>query len=607
MDRLDLRPMPSHTRPPDHPRLAASRVSTRESLPDQVQLSRGTDADHQAINELRQRALSSGAAQPNRLQQALTGGAGWVGGGLRSTAASLGSGVSRVFGNAGGSLVQGVAEFAADTVEGVTGVVAHPLQTAKGAGTLLVAAAGQAPLLGTAVSAGQAAVTGTSYAETKLRQWEVLGSVQDAVVGDFQETRERIGLPGAIASVALDVVGLPKAAVGAVSKVGKVAHLGGEAARVGRVADNLTQAGRGAARRANNLDELRLDRLADDAGMAARVSDGPGATVSAPAVAIAARWDRPPASAFSIDTFEGRAARYRATIDSHKEVEHMKVVGLDKDPTGDWAILEAPDGSKVRSRATPFQTDEVKATQTLELKHEDGTTTMARLEERDGVKWTYVFDGRLIHHRPNGDDLTASIAAQRSETLVSQGSSVTVGGAPTSGELVDFQKALDAMPGKARAQVSRISLADSLDTTIDVNEGVLADTMGWVGKDRNIVLSRQGGNQSMISTLHHELVHTLDRRPDGKLGTLSDQAFWKQDPSRPFVSNYARTRPSEDLAETGAAVLDDWTKYSSADAGTWAGDTSIAKKMVVARELGGQVPSASEVRLARQALLAAGK
>ena len=116
------------------------------------------------------------------------------------------------------SAVRGVGEFGASTSEDLTYAVAHPDRTAKGLYTLANTALANDPLMGPSLITLESLATGKSVQQVWGEKQQTMADIRQGVVDDFNETKDRVGLPGAVVKAGLDIFGLPKAgAKGAVT------------------------------------------------------------------------------------------------------------------------------------------------------------------------------------------------------------------------------------------------------------------------------------------------------------------------------------------------------------------------------------------------------
>lgn len=198
------------------------------------------------------RQLSGGPKEDNILQKGITTLGGWIGGGFRWLGDRAGDAAADVvmnpwvltpggsaLGRLGGgsrlelpgqkmvseiarSAVRGVGEFGGSTVEGVAGVVSHPVETVQGLATVGGALTAQIPLTGDLQVKAEAFLSGKTSEQVRQEKTQTLIGIKDAVVEDFQTNEKEIGLPGAVVKAGLDIFGIPKAAATMAPKVAKL-------------------------------------------------------------------------------------------------------------------------------------------------------------------------------------------------------------------------------------------------------------------------------------------------------------------------------------------------------------------------------------------------
>ena len=115
---------------------------------------------------------------------------------------------SQTGGNVVKSGFRGVGEFGAGTLEGVTEMAAHPVQTVRGVGVLATSGADMVPYLGRATTGFESFVCGEKFEDVRAEKKQNRQAIVDGYVESFVEKKDRIGTTGAVVSSILDV-GVP--------------------------------------------------------------------------------------------------------------------------------------------------------------------------------------------------------------------------------------------------------------------------------------------------------------------------------------------------------------------------------------------------------------
>ena len=105
--------------------------------------------------------------------------------------------------NTAESAIRGVGEFTASTSEDVTYAVAHPDKTLQGAYMVTNTLLANDPTMGPSIIQLESLATGKSYPEVWAEKRQNADNLKQAVVQDFNQTRDRVGLPGALVKLSL--------------------------------------------------------------------------------------------------------------------------------------------------------------------------------------------------------------------------------------------------------------------------------------------------------------------------------------------------------------------------------------------------------------------
>ena len=209
MTRMGVTSTPSRTRrpasPPSPPRRRTNTSSSAPSRAATPTLSQRIEQGGQWLGD----KLRGGTSQIARNPFALTPVGGILARALPPLPALPRDSVAGRIQGATESAIKGVGEFAASTVEDVASMVANPVETAKGLGRIAIAAEAAMPT-GMARTAIEARLRGRPFGELHHERTAPITQVAEGIVDDFQETRDEIGLPGAIVKAGLDIFGLPK-------------------------------------------------------------------------------------------------------------------------------------------------------------------------------------------------------------------------------------------------------------------------------------------------------------------------------------------------------------------------------------------------------------
>jgi hypothetical protein len=260
-----------------------------------------------------------------------------------------------------------------------------------------------------------------------------------------------------------------------------------------------------------------------------------------------------------------------------------------------WLDYEGKDGRRW-SMATANIDD--KPEPFLVVKDEHGLYG-ARTYKADGVTYHETYDNGTLTSRATSDSLKEKAASVSRTEFTLEGSSgpvkVSLHGAKPQEEQA-LRSHLESVPAAARIHGKEISVVDQIGHS--TSPSGTSVTLGLVGSDQRILLSRASAEPSLATTLFHEMGHNVDRDELGRIGLHSNRWVWKLDG---HLTDYAKTDAAEDFAETHAIVLRGWENFSKFGPEEWAGQSQVAKKLEILKLYHHPVPTAAEIRAARLA------
>ena len=244
-----------------------------------------------------------------------------------------------------------------------------------------------------------------------------------------------------------------------------------------------------------------------------------------------------------------------------------------------------------------------------------GPARVREIVDEAGVRWQEVQEGGRFSRTRLMDDVgglrgapALDGAAGPTKIPLSQPEGATqvvrIHGAAAAPERAFLESALDYLPPAMRRPLNDVYLAGELGGELDAAGTLIPGSRvaGLAGSDGRIALDRALAldPEAMIrqfgdarGAFFHEIAHLSE----GAIKTEANAGLWGRGN---FVSEAARLNVSEDIAETGRAVMQNWRHYfyemSAAD---WAKIPAWEKMMEVVRAFGGKVYTAAEVTQAK--------